>query len=187
MASLKDFVPFYSKLNKAYGDVKNLIGSEADPYSFYMDHGVHQTCWYDIKIDVPQKVQQLHQMYTGQSLSATKLTERLNMLCVDVQTPQLSISSDALRVGGEKIEVPYDITYEELTTSFYVDGGYADDGGVSLKLFQSWLATIYPPALHAFAYMSDYTTTITITMYSTPDSNPSFKKEKLVEFTIKDA
>lgn len=187
MASLKNFVPFVDKLNKAYGDVKNLLGIELEPYGFYVDHGVHHHCWYDIIINIPEAVQARCRQSSGQTLSTTKLTERLNMMCIDISTPQPTIQSDPIYVGGEPIEIPYQVDYGTFTTSFYIDSGYADDAGVTLKTFTNWVATVFDPSTHTFGYMSDYATDVKITLYSTPDGNPSFDKEKLVEYTIKGA
>lgn len=180
-------VPFIGGLNEAATSVKDLFGSEANPYSLLLSHGVHHNCQYAINIPIPEKVLQMINASNALSVSGSTLTERLNYYCTEVNVPSTSIASAQIRVGGEVIEIPYDRLYGEFQTTFYVDGGYADDGGLTMKTFQGWIDTIYPPISRNFAYPDEYTTTIKIALITTPDSQPLFGAENIVMLNLMEA
>lgn len=180
-------VPYIRNTNAAVTNVKDLFGVESNPYSVIVTHGIHHNCYYDIIVPIPTTVVNMIHAITGSTISGATLAERLNYYCTEVNVPASSISSTPIRVGGESIEIPYDRTYGEFQTTFYVEGGYEDDGGMTMKTIQGWLDTIYPPITRNFAYPDEYTTTIKIAMYTTPDGNPLFGKENIVILNLMEA
>lgn len=142
------------------------MASVQDFASVINSKGVHHNCYYDIDINIPLiVVNHINDLY-GLSLSGTKLAEHLNTFCTEVNVPSMSVASAPIRVGGEQIEIPYDRLYGEFQTTFYVDNGNQSDGGLTLKTIQSWLDIVYPPFTRNFAYPDEYTTKITIKMYT---------------------
>lgn len=179
--------PYLKGLNSASTNVQNLIGSELNPLQVYRDHGVHHSCKYDIDITIPTAVLTTFKNNSTKQLSATTIQQRLNMFCIEAYVPQNAIDTKELRVGGEKIEIPYDRRYDEVQMTFYVDGGYKDDGGVCMKLFNSWLDTIYDPDNRVFGFQQDYSSTIKIRLYTLPDGTSLLGKEYIADFILYDA
>lgn len=184
MASLLPYIP---GTNNTVANIKDLFGIEKNPYSVFSTNGTHHTCYYDIIIPLPTNVLNMFRAKNGATLSATTIAERLNYYCTEVVVPQISIDSVGIRVGGEKIEIPYDRSYGEFQTTFYVDGGYEGDGGTTLNAIHAWFDTIYPPITRNFAYQDEYSTTIQIAMYTTPDAGFLFGKENIVIINLMEA
>lgn len=180
-------IPFVSGMNKASTSVKDLFGMESDPYSLVVSHGMHHSCQFAIYIPIPEQVMKMINATNQTTISGSTMAERLNYFCTEVNIPTTTIVSAPIRVGGEAIEIPYDRTQGELQTSFYIEGGYEDDGGLTIKAIQGWLDTIYPPISRNFAYPDEYTTTIKIALLTTPDAQPLFGAETIAMFNLMEA
>ncbi len=173
-------IPFIKDLNPAVTNIKDLFGVDVNPYNLINRQGVHHSCYYDIIIPVPEMVVKMLHAKHNTKISGSALAERLNHFCVEAVTAPGTILSTSIRVGGEAIEIPYDRQYDSFQTTFYVEGGYEDNGGMTYNVFQAWLDTIYPPITRNFAYPDEYTTTVKLALYTTPDANPLFGKEHIV-------
>lgn len=163
-------------------------------YNFLAHRGTHHSCQYGINIQIPTEVANMVSNRSGATIDGMKLAERLNYYCTELIVPATSINSTPIRVGGESIEIPYDRVYGEFQTTFYVDNGIKNDGGLTYAVFQAWFDLIYPPHARTFSYMSDYKTTIEIvlyTYYSKSDSNSvknySNQYQNLIKYTLADA
>ncbi len=173
-------IPFIRDLNGASTNIKDLFGVETNPYHLISQHGVHLNCHYDLIVPIPKLVLDMIRAKKGTSITGDALAERINYYCTEVIGSTSSIASSQIRVGGEGIEIPYDRLYGELNTTFYVEGGYQEDGGMTYGLIEAWLNTIYPPITRNFAYPDEYTTSLRLALYTTPDANPLFGKEHIV-------
>ena len=173
-------IPFIKDLNPAVTNVKDLFGIETNPYNLFNRHGVHHNCYYDLIVPIPPVVVKMIQAKYRTKLTGEKLSERLNYCCVDAIVAPGTILSTPINVGGEPIEIPYGRQYDSFQTTFYVDGGYEDNGGMTYNIFHGWLDTIYPPITRNFAYPDEYTTQVKLALYTTPDANPLFGKENIV-------
>lgn len=179
--------PYVRDLNSAWTRVKDLLGFEKNPITVFSEYGTVHNCNYDVKITIPANVIKMLQTETGTSVTSSTLAERLNYYCTEVYLPATSILSTPIRVGGEKIEIPYDREYGELQTSFYIEGGYQTDGGMTYNVFHAWFDSIFPSVIRTLQYPEDYTTTIEISLYTTPDSQPLFGSEQVVKVTLYEA
>lgn len=183
----KGAVPYLKGANAIDTGVRNIVGNALDPIQVLRDLGVHHSCKYDIEIVIPTKVYEDFKANSTKQLSQSVIQQRLNMFCVEAYVPQNAVDTKDIRLGGEKIEIPYDRRYEEVQMTFYVDGGYKDDGGVTMKLFNTWLETIYDPDKRTFGFQNDYSTTIKIRLYTLPDGNALLGKEYIADFVLYEA
>lgn len=140
-----------------------------DPYVTFTSKGIHHNCQFDIHIAVPSLVLKMMNVKHGINYSGSDYSDLLNQLCIEAIAAPGTIMSSAIRVGGEAIEIPYDRQYDSFQTTFYVDGGSQGSGGLTYKLFQTWLDTIYPPSTRNFAYPEDYITTVKLSLYTMPN------------------
>lgn len=173
---LSSFIP---GLSKAYESVRNVFDSPNSAYLVLQNQGVHHQCWYDIEILIPNPVWDsvTRDIKRIEGMSQTKWTELAGYYCYNVVVPASNLTTTDIRIGGGDVfKVPYTREYSPLNLSFYIDGGYQDDGGRILKGLQGWVDFIYNPITRQLAYYSDYTTTIKVTLYTMPDGNPAFGK-----------
>ena len=87
-----------------------------------------------------------------------------NLLCESVQIPGLNIATTPVRVFGEAREMPYEKTYEPITTTFYVDS--------TMKVktaFDNWTSLIINPQTRTLGYYKDYIRDITIHVNTVDD------------------
>ena len=171
---ISSFIP---GLSKAYESVRNVFDSPTSPYSVLQNHGVHHQCWYDIEIQIPGAVYESMKNNQLAGLSVSKWIERSNFFCTQVNVPAANLTTTEVRIGGGDLyRLPYTREYSPINISFYIDGGYQDDGGKILKGFQGWIDYIYPPNTRQLAYYDDYTCNVKVTLYTMPDGNPAFGK-----------
>lgn len=180
-------IPFVGNVNSAVTNVKDLLGVQKNPYSIFGEYGTHHTCYYDLIVDIPQNVINMLHARQDTTISAQTLAERLNYFCSELYIPMTTLYTHDIRVGGEKIAIPYDKDYGDFQTTFYIDGGYTDDGGMTYNIFHAWQDLIYPPMIRTFNYPEDYQTTVSIALYTTPDAQPLFGKENIVIIKLAEA
>lgn len=78
--------------------------------------------------------------------------QRLSMLyCSAVNIPPLNIATASNRVFNAPFEVPYGITYEPVTMTFY-----SDQMGFLRELFEMWYNLIYDTKQHGFRFMNTF-------------------------------
>lgn len=156
-------------------------------YNEFRIRGTHHVNQYGLQINVPQNVVNMLKAQTYYNITANDITERLNYYCTEVLIPQMSIDSTPIRVGGEKIEIPYDRSYGEFQTTFYIDNGNVDDGGLAVNAILAWFDLVYPPNHRTFSYMDDYKTTITVYLTTYRTANVNDPDEDIVTITLVDA
>lgn len=173
---ISSFIP---GLSKAYESVRDVFSNPDSPYLVFQNQGVHHQCWYDIEIQIPTAVwNAMEKDGRMEGLSNTKWIEKANYYCSQVNVPSSNLTTTEIRVGGGDVfTLPYTRVYNALIVTFYLDGGYVDDGGKILKAFQGWIDYIYNPATRQLAYYNDYVSPkIKVTLYTMPDGNPAFGK-----------
>ena len=176
---ISSFIP---GLSKAYTSVQNVFNSGkggSDPYLVLQDTGVHHQCWYDIEIQLPKAVYEyLKKDGRLEGMSVAKLTERMNVFCSNVNVPSSNLTTQDVRIGsGHVFKIPNSREFSPIQVTFYLDGGYTDDGGKILKALQGWVDYAFDPVANVSRYYRDYAcNNITVTLYTMPDHNPAFGK-----------
>lgn len=82
---------------------------------------------------------------------------KILLLCDSAQLPGINLNTAPIRSFGEVREIPYELNYEPITLSFYVDA----EMNVK-KLFDLWLSATQIGESRKFAYYDSYTTTLSI-------------------------
>jgi hypothetical protein len=77
--------------------------------------------------------------------------QQLTVLCEKVQLPGLTVNTTPIRIYGEVRETPYELNYEPINMSFYVDNAM----GVKI-FFDKWIKSIQDPYSRYFNYYEDY-------------------------------
>ena len=77
--------------------------------------------------------------------------KQLMLYCTSVNLSGVNISSDAVKLYGESIEVPYDRTFSGATFSFLMSPDLKEK-----KLFDDWIDLIQNPNNRTFGYMDDF-------------------------------
>ena len=173
---ISSFIP---GLSRAYESVRDVFNAPNSPYIVFQNQGVHHQCWYDVEIQIPPRVwEALAADKRMEGLSSSKWTGRANYFCSNVMVPASNLTSTEIRVGGGDVfRMPYTREYSPISITFYLDGGYVDDGGKILKAFQGWIDYIYNPVARQLAYYDDYVSPkVKLTLYTMPDGNPAFGK-----------
>lgn len=91
----------------------------------------------------------------------TGADRKIGLFCDSAQLPGVQILSTPARTFGEVREVPYEVTYDSLPLTFYVDNNWE-----VVKFFNDWRATIFNPVTRTSGYYRDYVRDITITCYN---------------------
>lgn len=174
---------------KANSSIRNLIGNPEEPYLVIQDKGVARSCLFDIEITLPTNVYETClNSERIKNISSSKITSLLNVYCKSVNIPSNGIQTDAIKIGSnEPWDIPVGRGKENLSMNFYVDGGYADNGGLILKSFYGWMDCIFNPQTHQLKYFDDIVSDIKFRLYTTPDGNPMFGKEYICDIVFKDA
>ena len=92
--------------------------------------------------------------------------QKMLLLCDAAQLPGININTTPVRTFGEVREIPYEINYEPVTLSFYVDAG------MNVKrMFDAWIQSIQLGDSRKFAYYNDYVTTMSIFVQDSTEKN----------------
>lgn len=83
--------------------------------------------------------------------------QTLNLFCDTAQLPGININTNQVRVYGEIREVPYEISYEPVTLTFYVDNNL-----MVKKFFDEWLLGVNIGDSRNFRYYDEYAKSIQI-------------------------
>jgi hypothetical protein len=76
---------------------------------------------------------------------------KMLLLCESVQLPGLNLNTAQIRSYGEIREMPYEMNYDPVTFTFYVDGDMIIKG-----IFDQWIQSIQIGNTRNFNYYKDY-------------------------------
>lgn len=91
---------------------------------------------------------------------------RILLLCDSAQLPGVNLNTAPIRTFGEVREIPYEINYEPITLTFYVDA----EMNVK-KLFDLWMLSTQVGDTRKFTYYDSYTTTMSIYVQDMEENN----------------
>ena len=77
---------------------------------------------------------------------------KMLLFCEAVQLPGLNVNTTPIRTFGEVREMPYEMNYDPLTLSFYVDGNMVIKG-----IFDEWILSVHNINTRNFNYYNNYT------------------------------
>lgn len=92
--------------------------------------------------------------------------ETILLFCDQVQLPGVGLQTNQTRNYGEVREMPYEINYEPITMSFYVDTDM-----VVKRLFDLWILSVQDKNTRNFNYYDSYTCPMQINVQSMEDEN----------------
>jgi hypothetical protein len=76
---------------------------------------------------------------------------KMLLLCESVQLPGLNLNTAQIRTFGEIREMPYELNYDPVTFSFYVDGEMVVKG-----IFDQWINSVQRGNTRNFNYYENY-------------------------------
>jgi len=82
----------------------------------------------------------------------TNQYRKMMLFCEAVQLPGLNVNTTPIRTFGEVREMPYEMNYDPITLSFYVDGNMIIKG-----IFDEWILSVHNINTRNFNYYSNYT------------------------------
>lgn len=91
---------------------------------------------------------------------------KILLLCDSTQLPGVNLNTAPIRTFGEVREIPYEINYEPITLTFYVDA----EMNVK-KLFDLWMMSTQVSDTRKFTYYDSYTTTMSIYVQDMEENN----------------
>lgn len=100
------------------------------------------------------------------SASSYNKLQNILLLCDSAQLPGLSLNTAQIRSFGEIREIPYELNYEPITLSFYVDANMNVK-----KLFDLWMASVQVKDTRNFSYYDSYTTKLSIYVQDMEENN----------------
>lgn len=109
---------------------------------------------------------QLSKVENLNSASGYSKLQNILLLCDTAQLPGLSLNTAPIRSFGEVREIPYELNYEPITLSFYVDANMNVK-----KLFDLWMASIQIKDTRNFSYYDSYTTKLSIYVQDMEENN----------------
>jgi hypothetical protein len=77
---------------------------------------------------------------------------KMLLFCEAVQLPGLNVNTTPIRTFGEVREMPYEMNYDPITLSFYVDGNMVIKG-----IFDEWILSVHNINTRNFNYYNNYT------------------------------
>jgi hypothetical protein len=80
---------------------------------------------------------------------------KMMLFCEAVQLPGLNINTTPIRTFGEVREMPYEMNYDPITLSFYVDGDMIIKG-----IFDEWVQSVQDINTRNFNYYNNYTSDV---------------------------
>lgn len=92
--------------------------------------------------------------------------QNILLLCDAAQLPGLTLNTTPIRSFGEVREIPYELNYEPITLSFYVDANMNVK-----KLFDLWMASVQIKDTRNFSYYESYTTKLSIYVQDMEENN----------------
>ena len=92
--------------------------------------------------------------------------QKLLLLCDSAQLPGVNLNTAPTRTFGEVREIPYEVDYEPITLTFYVDA----DMNVK-KLFDTWMLSTQVGDSRNFSYYDSYTTKLSIYVQDMQENN----------------
>lgn len=104
--------------------------------------------------------------YVGTSAIDYKGLHKILLLCDSAQLPGISLNTAPIRIFGEVRNIPYEIAYEPVTLTFYVDA----DMNVK-KMFDLWMMSTQVGETRKFTYYDSYTTKMTIYVQDMQEDN----------------
>lgn len=107
-----------------------------------MTSGFARTNRYIVDLSLPPMLQAGHHASD---------VEKMLLLCESVQLPGLNINTAQTRTFGEIREMPYELNYEPIQLSFYVDGDMIVKG-----IFDDWIKSIQQGRSRVFNYYDNY-------------------------------
>lgn len=87
--------------------------------------------------------------------------EMLALFCKGAQLPGLTFATNQIRTFGEFTELPYEKLYDNVQLTLYLDANLQVK-----KFFDNWMDSIQLYSTKGFAFYEEYTTTITIDVFS---------------------
>jgi hypothetical protein len=82
----------------------------------------------------------------------TNQYRKMMLFCEAVQLPGLNVNTTPIRTFGEVREMPYEMNYDPITLSFYVDGNMVIKG-----IFDEWILSVHNINTRNFNYYNNYT------------------------------
>lgn len=113
-----------------------------------MNTGFARTNRYYLEFNLPPMLQAGHHVSD---------VEKMQLLCDSVQLPGLNLNTAQIRTFGEIREMPYEMNYEPITLSFYVDGDMIVKG-----IWDDWVKSIQQGRSRVFNYYDTYVTDMKI-------------------------
>lgn len=101
----------------------------------------------------------------GANIDNTRL-QNILLLCDSTQLPGISLNSAPIRTFGEVREIPYELTYEPITLTFFVDA----EMNVK-KLFDLWINATLIKDTRKFNYYDSYTSPLKIYVQDMEENN----------------
>lgn len=87
--------------------------------------------------------------------------EKICLFCDQSQLPGISVGSSPNRTFGELRETPYEMIYEPVNLSFYVDSNL-----IVKSYFDAWIAGMQDKETRQWSYYKDYIADIRIIVYN---------------------
>lgn len=124
-----------------------------------IEGGMARTNRFTVMMNLPRFVTE------GSTLDNETL-KRVFLFCDTAQLPQLSVNTSPTRTYGEVREMPYEMNFDNITLTFYVDANMTVK-----QIFDSWIQGIQVGNTRNFRYYDDYTTDIQLFVQDLEDSN----------------
>lgn len=94
-------------------------------------------------------------------VSIAGASKTIGLFCENAQLPGTQILSTPARTFGEVREVPYEIQYDPVNLSLYVDNNWEVK-----KFFDEWRLSVFNPTTRVSGYYKDYVRNVTIYCYN---------------------
>lgn len=104
--------------------------------------------------------------YVGVSPTDYRGLHKILLLCDSAQLPGINLNTAPIRSFGEVRQVPYELAFEPITLTFYVDA----DMNVK-KMFDLWIMATQIGDSRKFRYYDSYTTTLSIYVQDMQEDN----------------
>jgi hypothetical protein len=97
-------------------------------------------------------------------VAITGAERKIGLFCDNAQLPGTQILSTPARTFGEIREVPYELSYDPITLTFYIDNEWQVK-----RFFDVWRESVFDPVTRVAGYYNDFVRDVTIYCYNKED------------------